>query len=347
MIYNRKLRYPYYRDSCNNIGSNMKSVLVAGGAGYIGSQTCKLLAAAGYLPVTIDNLSTGYRQAVRWGPLIEADLRSAEAVAEAVATYDVVAAMHFAAFSLVGESVRDPIKYFENNVSAASRFAGHLVEHGVDKLIFSSTAAVYGTPAVDLIPEHHAKAPVNPYGASKLAFEQALHWIGQAHGLKHVILRYFNAAGADPDGEVGESHEPESHLIPLLCKAVLGTGQPLTVFGNDYPTEDGTAKRDYIHVVDLADAHVLALRALLEGAGSEIYNVGTGEGATVAQVIASAEATLEQPVPHAIGPRRAGDPPILVADARRLREALGWAPRHSDLATILRTAMDWQRSRPY
>lgn len=325
----------------------MHAVIVAGGAGYIGAQTCRQLRAAGFLPVCIDNISTGHRDAVKWGPLIEADLGSADAVAHIVRTYDVVAAMHFAAFSLVGESVRHPIKYYSNNLGTAVQFAGHLIGYGIDKLIFSSTAAVYGTPQVELIPENHPTQPVNPYGASKLAFEQALHWVGKAHGLKYTILRYFNAAGADLDGEIGESHEPETHLIPLLCKAVLGTGSPLTIFGDDYPTEDGTAVRDYIHVIDLAEAHVLALRRLLSGGESEIFNVGTGTGKTVAGVIASAAQTMSINVPHSIGPRRQGDPPVLVADSAKIRAALGWSPRYSDLETIVRSAMNWQKNRTY
>ena len=323
------------------------AVLVAGGAGYIGSHTCKALKAAGFLPVTLDNLSTGYRQAVKWGPLFEADIRDAEAVRAAVRTYRIKAAIHFAAFSLVGESVKDPAKYYDNNVGAGVTFAETLISSGVGALVFSSTAATYGIPSASPIPEDHATVPINPYGASKLAFEGALRWLGEAHPFRWTALRYFNAAGADPDGEVGESHEPETHLIPNLCKAVLGTGPALTVFGQDYPTPDGTPIRDYIHVTDLAEAHVIAIRRLLDGAESGIFNVGTGEGATVMQIIAAAEATLGRKVPYTVGPRRAGDPPSLVADSSRLKAAFGWTPKHSDLETIIRTAARWQRERPY
>jgi UDP-glucose 4-epimerase/UDP-arabinose 4-epimerase len=320
------------------------AVLVAGGAGYIGSHACKALKAAGYLPVTLDNLATGYRQAVKWGPLFEADIRDRVAVREAVAGYGIKAAIHFAASSLVGESVKKPAKYYDNNVAAAVTF----IETGVCALVFSSTAATYGVPSVSPIPEDHATAPINPYGASKLAFEGALRWFGEAHpSFRWTALRYFNAAGADPDGEIGESHEPETHLIPNLCKAVVGTGPALTVFGQDYPTPDGTPIRDYIHVTDLAEAHVIAIRRLLDGTESGIFNVGTGAGVTVMQIIAAAETTLGQKVPYAVGPRRPGDPPSLVADSSRLKAAFGWTPRHSDLETIIRTAARWQRERPY
>ena len=324
------------------------AVLVAGGAGYIGSHACKALKAAGFLPVTLDNLATGYRQAVKWGPFFQADIRDRVAVREAVAEYGIKAAIHFAAFSLVGESVKNPAKYYDNNVGAGIVFAQTLIESGVQALVFSSTAATYGVPSVSPIPEDHATLPINPYGASKLAFEGALRWLGEAHpSFRWTALRYFNAAGADPDGEIGESHEPETHLIPNLCKAVVGTGPALTVFGQDYPTPDGTPIRDYIHVTDLAEAHVIAIRRLLDGAECGIFNVGTGEGATVMQIIAAAEDALGASVPYAVGPRRAGDPPSLVADSSRLKAAFGWTPRRSDLHTIIRTAARWQRERPY
>jgi UDP-glucose 4-epimerase/UDP-arabinose 4-epimerase len=323
------------------------AVLVAGGAGYIGSHACKALKAAGYLPVTLDNLSTGYRDAVKWGPFALADIRDAEAVSEVIKAHDIKAAIHFAAFSIVGESVRDPAKYFDNNVGAATTFASTLIREGVQALVFSSTAAAYGVPTTSPIPEDHPTVPINPYGASKVAFEGVLRWLGEAHPFRWTALRYFNAAGADPDGEIGESHEPETHLIPNLCKAVVGTGPALTVFGQDYPTPDGTPIRDYIHVTDLAEAHVIAVRRLLEGAESGIFNVGTGEGATVMQIIAAAEQALGQKVPYTVGPRRAGDPPFLVADSSKLKAAFGWTPKHSDLETIISTAARWQRERPY
>ncbi|PWR18214.1 UDP-glucose 4-epimerase GalE [Zavarzinia compransoris] len=325
----------------------MKAVLVAGGAGYIGAQTCKQLAASGFLPVTIDNISTGYRQAVKWGPLVEADIRDRYAIAGTVAKYDIRAAMHFAACSLVGESMQNPVKYYDNNVGAAVSFASSLIENGVKNLIFSSTAAVYGLPKTMLISEDHPAIPINPYGATKLAFEQALHWIACSSDLRFTILRYFNASGADLDGEVGESHDPETHLIPLLCKAVIGSGAPLSIFGSDYPTPDGTPIRDYIHVVDLAAAHVAALQRMLSGGGSGIFNVGTGVGATVAEVIRTAESILAREIPYRIGPRREGDPAVLVADPSRILHTLDWSPRFSDLRTIIQTAMWWQENRFY
>lgn len=323
------------------------SILVAGGAGFIGAQTCKALHQAGYLPVTFDNLSTGYEAAVKWGPFHRGDLRDRDLVIQLVRQYDIKAAIHFAAYSLVGESVTNPAKYYDNNVGAATLFASALIEAGVEALVFSSTAAVYGVPSVSPIPETHATVPINPYGASKLAFEGALRWLGEAHPFRWTALRYFNAAGADPDGEVGESHVPETHLIPLLCKACLGTGKGLTVFGQDYDTPDGTPIRDYVHVVDLAQAHVLAVARLIGGGDSRILNVGTGEGVTVMQMIEAAERTLGLKVPYQVGPRRAGDPPSLVADSRQLKALLGWKPVCSDLDSLIRDAALWQRNPLY
>jgi UDP-glucose 4-epimerase/UDP-arabinose 4-epimerase len=304
------------------------------------------LAQAGYLPVSLDNLSTGYQAAVRWGPFYPGDLRDRELVKTIVAEHGIVGALHFAASSLVGESVSNPAKYYDNNVGAATIFAASLIEAGVRALVFSSTAAVYGVPTHSPILETAATVPINPYGASKLAFEGALHWLGQAHDLRWTALRYFNAAGADPDGEIGESHVPETHLIPLLCKAALGTGPGLTVFGQDYDTPDGTPIRDYIHVVDLANAHVLAIARLIAGGDSQILNVGTGQGAPVMQMIAAAH-KLGLSVPYTVGPRRAGDPPSLVADSSRLKALLGWKPTCSDLETLIRDAARWQKNRLY
>ncbi|ESQ88880.1 UDP-glucose 4-epimerase [Asticcacaulis sp. AC460] len=324
-----------------------KAILVAGGAGYIGSQTCKVLHQAGYLPVTLDNLATGYAESVKWGPLVKADLRDRAVILDTIKQYDIQAAIHFAAYSLVGESTRNPAKYYDNNVSAATDFAATLVEGGVKSLVFSSTAATYGMPQTRLIAEDHPKNPINPYGASKLAFEQALHWMGQAHGLNTIVLRYFNAAGADLEGEVGESHEPETHLIPLICKAALGKSPPLTVFGTDYDTKDGTCIRDYVHVIDLATAHVAAIERLMAGGGSDAFNVGTGEGLTVMEVIKAAEEALGRPVPYSLGPRRDGDPEILVADVSKIKATLDWTPKYSDLKTLIESAAKWQQVRPY
>jgi UDP-glucose-4-epimerase GalE len=321
------------------------AILVAGGAGFIGAHVCKALARAGYLPVTLDNLSNGYRQAVKWGPLVEGDIRDRTLVAEVIERYQPAGAMHFAAFIEVGESATNPLKYYDNNVSAAIAFTGALVEGKVESFVFSSTAAVYGLPDASPIPESHPTVPINAYGATKLAFESALKWFGQAHPFRWTALRYFNAAGGDPDGEIGESHEPESHLIPNMIKAALGTGPALTVFGEDYPTHDGTPIRDYIHVTDLAEAHVLAIRALMAGGDSAIMNVGTGKGVTVKEMLAAANRVLNAPVPYSVGPRRPGDPPSLVADSTLLQQRLGWRPKLSDIDTILRDAALWQRTR--
>ncbi|ESQ89463.1 UDP-glucose 4-epimerase GalE [Asticcacaulis benevestitus] len=324
-----------------------EAILVAGGAGYIGSQTCKALAEAGYLPVTLDNLVTGYEKSVRWGPLVKTGLNDREAITDAVTKYGIKSAIHFAAFSLVGESTRDPAKYYDNNVGAAVAFTQALIDAGVENLVFSSTAAAYGIPAVSPIPETAPLTPINPYGGSKVAFEQALHWLSTAHPLRYTILRYFNAAGADPDGEIGESHVPETHLIPLICQAALGTGKPLTVFGTDYDTKDGSAIRDYIHVVDLAKAHVAAIERLRAGGDSQVFNAGTGEGATVLETLAAAERVMGMAVPHSLGPRRDGDPQSLVADVTKIKSMLNWKAEFSDLDTIIKTAADWQKNKLY
>ena len=323
------------------------AVMVAGGAGFIGAQTCKALHEAGYLPVTLDNLSTGYAPAVKWGPLIQTDLRDHDAILKAIETYGIKSAIHFAAFSLVGESTSNPAKYYENNVGAATAFVSSLVQGGVESVVFSSTAAAYGLPQSSPISEDHPLLPINPYGGSKVAFEQALHWMSKAHPLRYTTLRYFNAAGADLDGEIGESHVPETHLIPLICQAALGTGKPLTVYGTDYDTKDGTAIRDYIHVVDLANAHVAAIKRLNAGGDSQVFNVGTGEGVTVLEMLKTAERVLERPVPYSFGPRRQGDPMALVADVSRIRANLDWSAKHSDLETLIRTAAQWQTNKLY
>jgi len=317
------------------------AILVAGGAGYIGAHTCLRLAEAGYLPVTLDNLATGHREAVKWGPLAVGDIRDVETVRSLVRRHDVKAAIHFAAYSLVAESVANPVKYFDNNVGAGSLFLGALVDAGVEAVVFSSTASVYGVPARSPVVEDDAKAPINPYGASKLAVEGLLGALAAAGRLRHTSLRYFNAAGAAESGEIGEAHDPETHLIPNLLAAARPGAKPMTLFGSDYPTPDGTAVRDYVHVVDLADVHILALRRLLEGGDSQAWNVGSGEGASNRQVLTAAERVLGRPIPHTVGPRRAGDPPALVADPSRLKAALGWAPKLSDLDTIIATAARW------
>ncbi len=324
-----------------------KAILIAGGAGYIGAQTCKTLYQAGYLPVTLDSLVTGFEAAVKWGPFIKADLRDRQAILDAIAAYDIKSAIHFAAFSQVGESTRNPAKYYDNNVAAATAFVSTLVEGGVESLVFSSTAAAYGLPQISPIPETHPLLPINPYGGSKIAFEQALHWMSQAHPLRYTILRYFNAAGADPDGEIGESHDPETHLIPLICQAALGTGKALTVYGSDYATPDGTAIRDYVHVVDLADAHVKALERLMGGGNNQVFNVGTGKGVTVLDMLTTARQVLGKPVPYSMGPRRSGDPESLVADVAKITAMLKWTPKYSDLTSLIGSAGQWQMRRHY
>jgi UDP-glucose-4-epimerase GalE len=320
------------------------AILVTGGAGYIGSHACKALAAAGYLPVTLDNLSTGHREAVRWGPLQVGDVGDEAAVKALVAAHGVRSAMHFAAFSQVGESMRDPLRYFDNNVGAGTRLVRALIDSGVDTLVFSSTAAVYGLPEAVPVEETAPPAPINPYGASKLAFETLLGWLGGAGQMRSAVLRYFNAAGADEDGEIGEDHEPETHLIPLVCRAALGGGEPVTVFGQDYPTPDGTALRDYVHVTDLAEAHVAALEWLLAGGESRTWNLGGQQATSVRQVIDAVERVLGRPVPHRLGDRRPGDPPALVASIAAIERDLGWRPSR-DLDAMVATAGRWHAAR--
>lgn len=316
-------------------------VLVTGGAGYIGSHTAKALARAGFLPVVLDNLSTGHRWAVRWGALVEADLGDRAAVRAALEGYGVRAVIHFAAWAYVGESMRDPAGYFRNNVVHSLELLDAMRDAGVDVIVFSSSCATYGLPEVLPIPEDHPQRPVSPYGESKLVVERALQWYGQAYGLRWLALRYFNAAGADPEGELGEVHDPETHLIPRAILAALGQAGPLQVYGTDYPTPDGTAIRDYVHVADLAEAHVLGLRYLLDGGESTALNLGTGCGHSVREVVAAVERVGGRPVPLREAPRRPGDPPALVADARRARQVLGWQPRYSDLDAIVETAWRW------
>jgi len=322
-----------------------KAILVTGGAGYIGSHACKALARAGHTPVALDNLVYGHRDAVRWGPLVEGDLADRALVAQTLRQHDIAAVMHFAAFAYVGESMTKPEAYFANNVVNSLGLLEAMREAGVRRIVFSSSCATYGVPESVPIREDMPQRPVNPYGESKLMVERLLHWQGVAHGLQHVSLRYFNAAGADPEGDIGEHHEPETHLIPLVLDAALGRRAQVDVFGTDYPTPDGSAIRDYIHVTDLAEAHVLALQHLERGGRSLALNLATGRGHSVREVIAAAERVTGRRVPRREAPRRAGDPPALVADATRASELLGWTPRHSDLDTILATAWAWHRRR--
>jgi UDP-glucose-4-epimerase GalE len=316
-------------------------VLVTGGAGYIGSHTAKALAKAGHEPLVLDNLSAGHRWAVKWGRLLEWDLADTEMLPQFLEKEGVEAVLHFAASLLVGESVQEPRKYFWNNVVNTLRLLDAMLEAGVKRIVFSSSAAVYGNPQKVPIPEDHPKEPVNPYGETKLAMERALQWYGNAYGLKWVALRYFNAAGADAEGEIGESHDPEAHLIPLTILAALGRRPHVEIYGTDYPTPDGTALRDYIHVTDLGDAHVRALEYLAGGGESRALNLGAGQGYSVREVINAVGKISPHPVPFREGPRRAGDPPVLVADASHAGKVLGWKPQHSELEAIIRDAWNW------
>jgi UDP-arabinose 4-epimerase len=322
------------------------SILVTGGAGYIGSHACKALARAGYVPVVYDNLSRGHREAVRWGPLVEGDIGDRAQLRQAFAEYRVTAVMHFAAYAYVGESVADPALYYRNNLTGTLALLDAMREAEVREIVFSSTCATYGTPDTLPLRETAPQNPVNPYGETKLAMERALHWYGRAYGLRAVSLRYFNAAGADPDGELGEDHDPETHLVPLVLRAALGQGPAVEIFGTDYPTPDGTAIRDYIHVDDLAAAHLRALERLRAGGGSIALNLGTGLGHSVREVLAAAEAVSGRKVPAHAAPRRPGDPPALVADPSLAAEVLGWRANCSGIEEIVGSAFAWHARRP-
>ena len=316
------------------------TVLVTGGAGYVGAHGCKALAAAGYEPIVFDNLVYGHEQAVRWGPLERGDIADRSRLDEVFRRYQPSAVMHFAAYAYVGESVTDPGKYYRNNVGGTLSLIEAMLAHGVDKLVFSSTCATYGEPETVPITEDEPQTPINPYGKSKLVVEQMLADFESAHGLRSAMLRYFNAAGASPDGEIGEAHDPETHLIPLALDAVAGRGPALTVFGSDYPTPDGTCIRDYIHVADLAEAHV---KALDSGAGCRAFNLGTGSGVSNREILDAVTRVTGKPVPHRFGPRRPGDPPVLVSNASRACSELGWNPALSDIDTIIATAWAWHQ----
>ena len=322
-------------------------ILVCGGAGYIGSHMAKWLAAHGAEPVVLDNLSTGHREAVRFGPLVEADLLQPDTLDAAFARGPFDAVMHFCARSLVGESVRAPLDYYDNNVTGTLHLLQAMRRHGVDRIVFSSTAAVYGIPRAARIDETHPLAPINPYGAGKWMAERILADAAAAHGLRSVALRYFNAAGASPDGDIGESHAPETHLVPNALRAALGTGPALQVFGDDWPTADGTCVRDYVHVDDLAQAHWQALAYMDAHPGAHAFNLGNGHGFSVREVIAAVRDATGLAVPHAIAPRRDGDPPVLVAASDRARALLGWSPRYPELDRIIATACAWHAGPRY
>jgi UDP-glucose-4-epimerase GalE len=316
-------------------------ILVAGGAGYIGSHTCKALARAGHLPVVIDNLSTGNEWAVRWGAMVRGNIGDQELVAKVLRDEKIDAVMHFAASAYVGESMSQPQKYFQNNVVNSLSFLDAMRKTGVTNIVFSSSCATYGKPVYLPLDESHPQIPVNPYGDSKLFVEKVLRWYGEAYGMRWAALRYFNAAGADVDAEIGESHDPEPHLIPLVIQAAMGDRPVVGISGTDYATPDGTAIRDYIHVEDLAQAHILAMQHLASGHQSGAFNLGTGRGYSVREIIAAVERHSGQSVPISEEGRRAGDPDCLVAGAERASQILGWRPSRG-LDSIIATAWAWE-----
>ena len=322
----------------------MERILVTGGAGYIGSHTCKLLAQQGYEPVSYDNLVYGHAHAVKWGPLEVADLNDKDRLVDVIRTYKPIAVVHFAAYSLVGESMTNPSKYYANNVGGTLSLLDAMRETGMDKIVFSSTCATYGIPETLPIRETTPQNPINPYGKSKLMMEQMLLDIDTAHDIRHVALRYFNACGADRDTEVGEEHEPETHLIPNILKSLTGDIPKLTVFGTDYPTPDGTCIRDYIHVEDLAVGHLLALQHLFDGGQSDYFNLGTGDGFSVKQIIEAVERVTGETVPLVYGDRRPGDPPTLTADITKAQTHLKFNCKVSDIDTIVETAWKFHQA---
>ena len=322
----------------------MPNVLVTGGAGYIGSVTAHLLKRRGYGVAIVDDLSRGYQHNIQGLPFHQLNLLETGALAALLNSERVDAVVHFAAHSMVGESTRKPELYFLNNDGGSASLFSAMIQANVKRLVFSSTAAVYGTPQAVPIPEDLPFDPVNPYGESKVLVEKMLKWLDSCSGLRSIALRYFNACGADPESGLGEEHQPETHLIPLLIQAVL-SGEPMTIFGDDYQTPDGTCIRDYIHVTDLAEAHVAAIEKLLAGGASEVFNVGTGAGHSVLEVLRAVEQVSGRKVPHKIGPRRAGDPPVLVANSEKLKRALGWKPKFPEIKDIVATAWRFQTRR--
>jgi UDP-glucose-4-epimerase GalE len=328
------------------LDASARAVLVTGGAGYIGSHAAKALSRAGYRVVVYDSLVAGHRGAVKFGELVEGDILDSASVEETLRRHGIFAVMHFAAFLDVGESVRDPAKYYRNNVVGALSVLGAMAAASVKHFVFSSTCATYGEPIETPIVETHPQQPINSYGESKLAIERALPHFERAYGMSWSALRYFNAAGADPDGEIGEDHTPEIHVIPRAIEAAAG-GRGLQVFGDDYPTPDGTCLRDYVHVSDLADAHVLALEAIVETQKSGPYNLGTGHPHSVREVIDTVERITGRPLPWTLAPRRPGDPAVLYAAPHKAQAELHWTPRFADLESIVRTAWNWHRAHPH
>lgn len=320
------------------------NILVVGGAGYIGSHMVKQLSLSGIDVITLDNLSCGYKDAVKYGELIEGDLGDSSLLDKIFSERPIDAVMHFAAFIEVGESVINPAKYYQNNVSNTQVLLDAMIQHDVEHFIFSSTAAIFGEPEYTPIDESHNKEPVNPYGRSKLMVEQILEDYDKAYGLKSTCLRYFNAAGADPDGELGERHNPETHLVPLILQAASGRRENIKIFGQDYPTEDGTCVRDYVHINDLCEAHSLALKRMRDRGESARYNLGNGKGFSVRQVIDATKAVTGKDFTVIEDARRPGDPAVLVADSTRARDELNWQPRFDKLETIIETAWNWETS---
>ncbi len=325
----------------------MQHVLVTGGAGYIGSHACKALAAAGFVPVTFDNLVTGWQDAVKFGPFEQGDLLNRARLDAVFAQYQPVAVMHFAALSQVGESMAEPGLYWRNNVQGSLTLIEAAVAAGCKQFVFSSTCATYGDQDNVVLDETSEQHPINAYGASKRAIEDILRDFEAAHGLRHVIFRYFNVAGADPEGEVGEFHQPETHLVPLMLDAIEGKRDALTIYGTDYDTPDGTCIRDYVHVCDLVDAHVLGLTWLADGKASRVFNLGTGSGFSVREVLDHSREVTNKPVPHVEGPRRAGDCTKLVSGSQRAVDELGWQPHRSTLRQMITDAWRWHQNGHY
>jgi len=320
-----------------------ETILVTGGAGYIGSHTCKTLARAGFIPVVYDNLSTGHAYAIKWGPFVEGDLNDLPKLSETMAAFKPKAVLHFASSALVVESVREPAKYYRNNLVTTLTLLEAMRAHNIENILFSSSCATYGHPQFNPITEDHPQLPVSPYGRTKLMAEQMISDFSTAYGLKWIFLRYFNAAGADLDTQVGENHTPETHLIPCIIRAALGLDQEITVYGTDFPTPDGSAIRDYIHVQDLADAHVLALQYLLEKQLSTAINLGTGKGFSVLELIQSIQKFCNKTLSVRLEGRRPGEPSILTADNQKAKKLLGWKPTHSELPILIESAWKWHQ----
>ena len=323
------------------------NILIVGGAGYIGSHMCKYLSQNGYTPIVLDNLVCGHQESVKWGPFIEGSMDDKALINHIFKEYEITAVMHFAAFCYVDESVENPGKYYRNNVAATLSLLEAMIENDILNFIFSSTCATYGEPVEIPIKENHPQSPINPYGRSKLMVEQVMDDFGNAYGLKSASLRYFNAAGADPDGELGEDHSPETHLIPLVLQTALNQRKAIEIFGDDYPTSDGTCIRDYIHINDLAQTHLLALERLLNGLPGGQYNLGNSDGYSVKQVIDVARQVTKKQIPPKIVKRRPGDPAVLIGSSEKSIKELGWKPQFTDLSTIIETAWKWHKNHPH